>query len=119
MANYDSVFGSEWEVVDPVQSITGSLSGAKPKFYKRGKTLVMTSFPHPNAVGTAISITLKPEYKFREGQAFMVLNYTAWTGSFQDSNQYVLSASTNTISASSAPTKNYYMLYAPVVFILE
>lgn len=119
MANYDSVFGSEWEVVDPIQSITGSLNGAKPKFYKSGKTLVMTSFPHPNAVGTAISITLKPEYKFRESQAFMVVNYTAWTGSYQDANQYVLNSSTNTISASSAPAKNYYMLYAPVVFILE
>ena len=115
----ESVKLEGWEVVDPIQSITGSLNGAKPKFYKRGKTLVMTSFPHPNAIGTAISITLKPEYKFKESQAFMVLNYTAWTGSFQDANPYVLNASTNIISASSAPTKNYYMLYAPVVLLLN
>lgn len=115
----ESVKLEEWKEVDPIQSITGSLNGTKPKFYKRGKTLVMTSFPHPNAIGTAISITLKPEYKFRESQAFMVVNYTAWTGNYQDANQYVLNASTNTISASSAPTKNYYMLYAPVIFILK
>ena len=115
----ESVKEEEWKEVDPIQSITGSLNGGKPKFYKRGKTLVMTSFPHPNAIGTAISITLKPEYKFRESQAFMVLNYNAWTGSYQDANQYVLNSSTNGISASSTPTKNYYMLYAPVVFILE
>ena len=119
MANFVSVLEEEWEVVDPIQSITGSLNGGKPQFYKRGKTLVMTSFPHPNAIGTAISITLKPEYKFKAGQAFMVLNYSSWTGSYQDANQYVLNKSTNTISASSTPTKNFYMLYAPVVFILE
>ena len=114
----ESVKSEEWKLVDPVQSITGSLNGTKPKFYQKGKALLMTSFPHPAAVGTAITVTLKPEFKLLDAETIGVLNYSGWDSSVQVYLQLGANIPSNSIS-SPPSIYQYFLLYAPVVLMLK
>lgn len=109
---------TDWVLVDPVQSISGSLNGTKPTFYKKGKTLLMTDFPHPAAIGGIVTVTLKPEYKFKNNQSFGVLNYSGWTNNIQVFHVYSLNASNNVLTSSITAEFYYHYLYEPVEFLL-
>lgn len=114
----ESVKLEEWKLVDPVQSITGSLNGAKPKFYQKGKTLLMVSFPHPAAVGTAVTVILKPEFKMLDAETIGVVNYSGWDSSVQVFLQLETNLPNNAIS-SPASIFPYFLLFAPVVLMIK
>ena len=114
----ESVKLEGWELVDPVQTVLGSLNGTKPKFYQKGKTLLMVSFPHPAAVGTAVTVILKPEFKLLDAEQIGVLNYSGWSSSTQVFLQLGYNLPGNAIS-SPASVFSYFLLYAPVVLMIK
>ena len=109
---------NDWVLVDPVASISGSSGGSKPTFYKRGKELIMTTFPHPNT-GATITIAFKSEYTFKGNMDFSLLNYSSWNKDYQVLLPYALNAA-NRIMTSDATTQfAYFRLLSPVVFPLS
>ena len=108
---------ANWVLVDPVASIMGSTGGTKPTFYRRGKELIMTSFPHPNT-GATVTITFKPEYSFKCDILFSLLNYSSWNKDYQVLLPYTLNAANRMLTSDATTQFAYFRLPAPVVFPL-
>lgn len=104
-------------MVDPIASISGSSGGSKPTFYKRGKELMMISFPHPNT-GATITMTFKSEYSFKNDICFSLLNYSSWNKDYQVVLPYFLTAANRMITSDATTQFAYFRLFAPVVFPL-
>lgn len=115
----ESIKSNEWELVDPIQSISGSLNGTKPTFIKNGKMLLMISFPHPSSTGSKITFTFKPDFKFMCNQNIGVLNYSGWTSAVQAYHPFYLSAADRTVTTDIGAEFNYHQLYGPVALILK
>ena len=108
---------ANWVLVDPVASISGSTGGAKPTFYKRGKELIMTTFPHPNT-GATITMTFKSEYTFKGNMDFSLLNYSSWNKDYEVLLPYSLNAANRILTSDATTQFAYFRLLAPVVFPL-
>ena len=109
---------ANWVLVDPVALISGSLGGAKPTFYQRGKELLMIKFPHPTNSATTVTITFKSDYKFKDNVNFCVLNYSSWNKDYQVMLDYYVNAASNQLTSGCTTMFNYFTLPAPVVFPL-
>lgn len=108
---------ANWVLVDPIASISGSSGGTKPTFYKRGKELIMTTFPHPNT-GATITITFRSEYTFKGNMEFSLLNYSSWNKDYEVLLPYILNAANRILTSDATTQFAYFRLLAPVVFPL-
>lgn len=108
---------ANWVLVDPIASISGSSGGTKPTFYKRGKELIMTTFPHPNT-GATITMTFKSEYTFKGNMDFSLLNYSSWNKDYEVLLPYSLNAANRLMTSDATTQFAYFRLLAPVVFPL-
>lgn len=108
---------ANWVLVDPIASISGSTGGSKPTFYKRGKELIMTTFPHPNT-GATITMTFRSEYTFKGNMEFSLLNYSSWNKDYEVLLPYSLNAANRLLTSDATTQFAYFRLLAPVVFPL-
>jgi hypothetical protein len=108
---------ANWVLVDPIASISGSTGGSKPTFYKRGKELIMTTFPHPNT-GATITMTFKSEYTFKGNMDFSLLNYSSWNKDYEVLLPYSLNAANRILTSDATTQFAYFRLLAPVIFPL-